>query len=193
MPTSGDWATWVQDILIGLTVFFAVKAYQKQSAALKLQTAEVNAARADRRREVEQLRRAQASYVFMDHVVTSSPFDPLKRSLEIKMHMFVTVEVWNASTLPVFDVDLHWNIQPEPDVIWVDSDNTVKSWRDASHGAQRILPSDRLTTKIWWASGEHSFGINPWVTFRDNAGVIWKVTKNGMLEEWGVYSPELPA
>jgi hypothetical protein len=176
----GDWATWAQDLFVLVAAFFAGAAFWKQSKALKLQQDEAVVIREERRRQFLQERRAQASYVYMDYDIDDWP---------IELWTTVFVKVINESTLPVYDINIHWNIRPTPAGMVNHAGESVANLMP--YAAQRITPKDEVSALLKWGKKDtDNFEIDPWVTFRDNSGVVWKITKSGILTEWGSISAE---
>lgn len=163
------------------TAILAFTAWRKQSSEvrdqakmLRLQAEEFKQLAAERKREAVERRRAQAQLVYIrlesaPHIVDGSGADGFT----------VIAHVRNTSRQPIHDLHFYW------EAITFDID-------EVSHDtamSRPLMPDDEMSnvSPISPAVADPS-DMSVTVTFRDRAGVWWRVGTGGQLEDLSVDS-----
>jgi hypothetical protein len=152
------------------------KASGAQAEVLELQAAELRESLAERTRQAEQMRRAQAARVFLTEEPFASGADrrnaAFRESLGVSTPPFsVTVTAHNTSDQPIYDAELYWHRgsadhgDPNPEPV-----GTLLP--GATHTSTRVFPPE---TNL-----EVSGAV---LRFRDASGTKWTRRADGYLEE----------
>jgi hypothetical protein len=198
-------ATWTSafatvGLLIGaaVTAYYARLAFRKQSTQLcnqqainsklaavaDLQVQELQESLHERQVSAAQLRRFQASQVFVterrlghDPALFEGGVPPEMRGQPIPMT--VTAYISNSSDQPVYDAALKW----------------IKGGRPYAHTEhlRTMPPREQHESKIVLHDGTDAGQVTAWLQFRDAAGVYWLRGGNGELEEISEEDIERPA
>jgi hypothetical protein len=142
----------------------------EQTRVLALQATELEESLAERKREAEQRRRAQATRVFItqERARTAPHGHPEPEGVE----PFVTATVHNTSDQPIYDAELRWHLgtaghgEPNPDPIGT------------------ILPDAESSRTREFPYGVDMNISGAVVRFTDAAGVRWLRRPDGYLNEF---------
>jgi hypothetical protein len=172
-------ATLALSVLALLTAVLAYLAWRKQSREvsdqaemLRLQSQEIRQAAAEREREADERRRAQAELVYMWHVPVHVEVDG-----EATPDMTVEAYVRNTSPQPIYDLWFEWTMFTG--VFDQIDDKTYCGEAPLMPGAMaaaRAPVEPRLISG--WAED-----VSVAATFRDRAGVWWRTHASGFLED----------
>lgn len=131
----------------------------EQIRVLTLQAEELKQVAGDRERDAQERHRAQALQVYTWE--TREGAEPTE----------IVAHVRNTSQQPIYDVQLHW--WPEPDPNDTDDEETSATLiGDLMPGTEYNEPADEL--------GPYACSA---ISFRDRAGVWWQTMPNGRLKE----------
>jgi hypothetical protein len=175
-------ATLALAIFAFLTAALAYLAWRKQSKEVSdqaemlwLQAGELRQAAAEREREADARRRAQAELVYMWHA-------PVQVETEEKASPVMTIEAYvrNSSSQPIYDIYFEWEM-------FTDVPNGLGRIDDEIyHGEAPLMPGamavDRAPVEPHLIAGWLD-EVSVAVTFRDRAGVWWRTNASGFLED----------
>lgn len=144
----------------------------RQREILKLQAEDLQAALEERRREALERRMAQASMVFLevDHYDLGASVD----APEVMGESY-SARITNTSKQPIYDVILKWH---KGTAEWFNGGVSIEK-------LDRLMPDRSMTWSRSHYDGGNLSVIGAVVEFRDAAGVSWRQTNDGRLEELG--------
>lgn len=132
---------------------------EKQTPVLELQARDLSHSLEDRRRDLDQRRRAQATQVFIRIA------DAAKAGLLVDL----LAEVTNSSQQPVYDLEAHWHLENGPLGI--------------SAPLPHLMPGLTTSFSQSWNADDDISGLGVALEFRDAAHVHWRTTDRGELTD----------
>jgi hypothetical protein len=147
-----------------------------QGEVLSLQGEELLASAAERRRDASERRRLQASQVYAERHLWERDLDGVvsEKDRVAGGDVPILIYVVNGSALPIYDVDVRWYKGTAP---WNDVDGVAVSSK------RYLAPGKELGIGRDWIGDGNLNMVGAVVEFRDAAGVRWRRTTNGELEE----------
>ena len=150
----------------------------KQTEVLGLQLQELQATLAERKREAEGQRRAQASKVFLwEEDLNRNPLLQPGMSEgrlpgETYTGIFAAAHVVNSSDQPIYNAELRWR-------------RGSSSWGEPNpEPLSTIMPGKEVTRVRQFPRDTNMTVSGAVLTFRDAAGVTWLRRRDGELMEW---------
>jgi hypothetical protein len=144
---------------------------EEQMKVLALQADALNASRLERQWEAVQRRKQQAAMVFLE--VTHYDMGTTVGGGSIDLGETYAVEVSNTSSQPVYEVTIKWH---KGAAEWVDGGVSVEK-------DDRLMPGTTLKKSRSYHEGGNLNTVGAVLEFRDSAGVRWRRTNDGQLED----------